>query len=247
MIYSTEQAEKRPLTWQELKQADDNVLMAEVVAGNDDAFAFIVERYQRLIYSVALRYVEDREEAQDVVQIALADAYRAKQLFDPSKGTLKMWLLQYAYTRAINRHYHLKRRLYSNLSLDEIKPLAYATGRAIERELTRFEKSRYVSQVLNLLKPKQKQTIELIALEGLTLQEAADKLGDTLPKTRHNYYRGISKLQKILSPQGQEARKQAILADIKSCPSSRSRWEVDDYIRVRAERTTCGSSKQAGL
>lgn len=240
MTESTEQSVRQPLSWQELKQAEDDVLMAEVVAGNDDAFAVIVERYQRLIYSVALRFVEDRGEAQDVVQIAFVDAYRAKGLFDRSKGTLKMWLLQYAYTRAINRHYHLKQRhFYSKLNVDDIKPLAYATARAIDRGLTAPEKTRYLSQVLSRLKPRQRRTIELIALEGLTLQEAANQLGDTLPKTRHNYYRGILKLQKLLSPQEQqEVPKQAVPAEHQELsPSERPRWEVANYIRTRAART----------
>ncbi len=192
------------LQWDELQRASDNVLLEQLMLGNDDAFAIIVDRYQRLIYSVAYRYVKDAGEAEDVVQIVFLDVFRKKGLFDPSKGTLKMWLLQYAYTRSINRHYHLQHRhFYSRLNVEEINPLAYSTERAADRWLTATEAARYLGEALAGLKPKQRRAIELICIEGMTFVEAAEKSGDSLPATRHNYYRGMLKLRDILLPQPQ--------------------------------------------
>src|SRR5258708_19510727 len=134
----------RSLHWDELQRASDNELLEQLMVGNDDAFAVIVDRYQRLVYSVAYRYVKDAGEAEDVVQIVFLDVFRKKGLFDPSKGTLKMWLLQYAYTRSINRHYHLQQRhFYSKLNVEEINPLAFSTERAIDRSLTAAQAARY--------------------------------------------------------------------------------------------------------
>jgi RNA polymerase sigma factor (sigma-70 family) len=76
-----------------------------VLLGSDDAFAVIVDRYRRLIYSVAYKRVRDQREAEDVVQIVFLDGSRKKGLFDPSKRTLKIWLLRYVNTRIINRDY----------------------------------------------------------------------------------------------------------------------------------------------
>ena len=194
----------RPLPWDELKKASDNELLEQLMLGNDDAFAVIVGRYQRLIYSVAYRYVKDQGEAEDVVQIVFLDVFRKKGLFDPSKGTLKMWLLQYAYTRSINRHYHLQHRhFYSRLNVEEINPLALSTERAADRWLTATEAARYLGGALAALKPKQRRAIELICIEGMTFVEAAENSGESLPATRHNYYRGMAKLRDILLPRPQ--------------------------------------------
>src|SRR5260221_13074507 len=145
----------RLLEWSELQQAHDNDLLQQLTLGNDDAFAVIVDRYQRLIYSVAYRLVKDEGEAEDVVQIVFLDVFRKKGLFDPSKGTLKMWLLQYAYTRSINRRYHLQHRhFFSKVNLDEIMPLAFSTERAADRWLTATEAARYFAQALAVLNPK---------------------------------------------------------------------------------------------
>ena len=72
-------------------------------SGNHDAFAVIVDRYQRLVLSVALRIVKNECEAEDVVQTVFVDIFKKLGQFDASRGTLKMWLLQYAYSRSLNR------------------------------------------------------------------------------------------------------------------------------------------------
>ncbi len=195
----------RFMEWGDLQKACDNELMQQLILGNDDAFAVIVDRYQRLIYSVAYKLVKDQGEAEDVVQIVFLDVFRKKGLFDPSKGTLKMWLLQYAYTRSINRRYHLQHRhFYSKMNLDEIMPLALSTERTTDRWLTATEAGRYLAQAFALLNPKQRRAIELISIEGMTFVEAAEKAGESLPATRHNYYRGMVKLRDTLLPQPQE-------------------------------------------
>jgi RNA polymerase sigma-70 factor (ECF subfamily) len=192
----------RLLEWSELQKASDNDLLQQLTCGNDDAFAVIVDRYQRLIYSVAYKLVKDEGEAEDVVQIVFLDVFRKKGLFDSSKGTLKMWLLQYAYTRSINRRYHLQHRhFYSRLNVEEINPLALSTERAADRWLTATEAARYLAQAFALLNSKQRKAIELISIEGMTFVEAAEKSGESLPATRHNYYRGMVKLRDILLPQ----------------------------------------------
>lgn len=192
----------RLLEWSELQEASDNDLLQQLTLGNDDAFAIIVDRYQRLIYSVAYKLVKDEGEAEDVVQIVFLDVFRKKGLFDPSKGTLKMWLLQYAYTRSINRRYHLQHRhFYSRLNVEEINPLSLSTERAADRWLTATEAARYLKQAFALLNLKQRKAIELISIEGMTFVEAAEKAGESLPATRHNYYRGMVKLRNILLPQ----------------------------------------------
>ena len=54
----------------------------------------------------------------DVTQTVFLDFYHAVAQFDPSKGSTKVWLMQYAYHRAINRRQHLKgREFYTNNEL----------------------------------------------------------------------------------------------------------------------------------
>ena len=91
------------LTFQQMQALSDEELMTHAQAGHHDALAVIVSRYQRLVWGVAAKIVHDSGEAEDVVQIVFTDLFQKVALFDPSRGTLKVWLMQFAYSRSINR------------------------------------------------------------------------------------------------------------------------------------------------
>jgi RNA polymerase sigma-70 factor (ECF subfamily) len=84
---------ERP-TCNELEGEEDGEQIRQLLVGNDDALAVIVDRYQRLVFSVALRIVKDEGEAEDVVQIVFTDIFKKVEQFDAARGTLKMWILQ---------------------------------------------------------------------------------------------------------------------------------------------------------
>ena len=188
------------MSWNDLQRLADSELFRELMSGTHDAFAVIVDRYQRLVFSVALRIVKDEGEAEDLVQVVFADIFQKMGQFDPARGTLKVWLLQYAYSRSINRrHYLEQRQFYSRAEVDEVVALGYTMGATRSAGLTTEEVSRLVSQALGSLNPKQQRAITLIYFQGLTLDEAAERTGETLPTIRHHYYRGLMKLRDFIS------------------------------------------------
>jgi RNA polymerase sigma-70 factor, ECF subfamily len=191
---------EQKLSWIELQGVEDSELIPQLLSGNHDALAVIVDRYQRLVFSVALRIVKDEGEAEDVVQIVFADIFKRAEQFDTSRGTLKMWLLQYAYSRSINRrHYLEQRQFYSQLDVDDLNPLGFSAGRNRSEGLSTAEVGRLLEQAIHSLKPNQQTAITLVYFEGLTLEEAAQRTGETLAAIRHHYYRGLMKLREFIS------------------------------------------------
>ena len=190
----------RRISWNELQELSDAELSRELISGRHDAFAVIVDRYQRLVFSVALRIVKDEGEAEDLVQTVFADVFKKMEQFDPARGTLKVWLLQYAYSRSINRrHYLEQRRFYSRAEVDEVIALGYTMGATRSAGLSTAEVSRLVAQGMGSLSQKQQRAITLVYFQGLTLDEAAEQTGETLPTLRHHYYRGLMKLRDFIS------------------------------------------------
>jgi RNA polymerase sigma-70 factor (ECF subfamily) len=190
----------RRISWNELQELSDAALFRELISGGDDAFAVIVDRYQRLVFSVALRIVKDEGEAEDLVQTVFADVFKKMEQFDPARGTLKVWLLQYAYSRSINRrHYLEQRQFYSRAEVDEVIALGYTIGATRSAGLSTAEVSRLVAQALGSLNQRQQRAITLVYFQGLTLYEAAEQTGETLPAIRHHYYRGLMKLRDFIS------------------------------------------------
>lgn len=214
-------SEPRKLTYRELGSSSDEELMTHLRAGHHDALAVIVQRYQRLVWSVAQKIVHDEGEAEDIVQIVFLEFFQKMELFNPARGTLKVWLLQLSYTRSINRRYHLQRRqFYNRVKINEEEIMQFSSTAIPSLRLTSGETGRLVREVLATLSPSQRTTIELIAFEGLTFEEVAAQTGESVANSKHHYYRGMMKLRECLSA--------PILQPEPNRERSKSKWEVQD-------------------
>jgi Sigma-70 region 2 len=73
----------------------DSEFVKRCVSGDTSAFAPLVERYQRVLFTVALRMLGDPDEAADAAQDAFVKAYQQLRTFDPSRrfsaGSTGFW------------------------------------------------------------------------------------------------------------------------------------------------------------
>jgi RNA polymerase sigma-70 factor (ECF subfamily) len=180
--------------------------MAHLQAGCNDALAVLFDRYHRLVLSIALKIVRDPGEAEDVMQNVFLDILRSVAQFDPAKGTTKVWVLQYAYHRAINRKQHLNvRQFYNQTSIDEVETRLPGTASPLGG-FAPHELRHLIRQGLATVSSAQKRVIELVSYDGLSMQEIANKTGDTLVNVRHHYYRGLEKLRSFIGNSGEKKK-----------------------------------------
>ncbi len=98
----------------------DELLVAQVCNGDNEALAVLFRRYARLIRAVSYRVLRDTSEADDLVQDVFLLVHRDCKTFDSSKGPARFWILQMAYRRAISRRRYLtSRHFYTRLDLDD--------------------------------------------------------------------------------------------------------------------------------
>jgi RNA polymerase sigma-70 factor, ECF subfamily len=189
----------------ELKRMADDQLMVQLQDGVNDALAVLFERYHRLVFSIALKIIRDRGEAEDVMQNVFLEIYRSVAQFDPAKGSTKVWLLQYAYHRAFNRKQYLNaRNFYSQESTEDVDLFSHGESFTLGKYAP-GELQRLLQQGLASLGEPQKRVIELAIYEGFSMKEIADKTGDSVSNVRHHYYRGLQKLRSfIIRPLGQD-------------------------------------------
>lgn len=184
------------IPYADLLNLSDEQVMQALQMGNTDAFAVVFKRYHRLVHVIALRTLRDAGEAEDLTQAVFLEAYRNAGQFESRKGTLKGWLLRYAYSRSINRlNYLMVRQFHSWTKLDETDEMQSLWSPA---QLPRQETARLTSEVLASLPEAQKQTIEMFFFEGLTFKEIAQKRNETFTNVRHHYYRGLRRLRCFL-------------------------------------------------
>jgi RNA polymerase sigma-70 factor, ECF subfamily len=175
----------------------DDQVMRELQAGNNDAFAVIFRRYHRLVHMTALRILRDAGEAEDLTQSVFLEIYRKVGQFDPARGTLKVWLLQFAYSRSMNRNNYLQVRAVELVGGAEDVEEAETLWRPMRPP--QQEAALLTEQILATLTQPQRETIGLFFFEGLTLKEIAERRQETFSNVRHHYYRGLKQLREALA------------------------------------------------
>ncbi len=182
------------ISYAELVQLSDERVMQELQAGNTDAFAIIFKRYHRLVHVIALHTLRDAGEAEDLTQAVFLEVYRKAGQFDAARGTLKVWLLQFAYHRSINRrNYLVLRQFYNRPDLEEA--MAWEAAAKTTPRVPAQELKQVVQEALTTLPETQKSVVEKVIFEGLTLREVAQRSGSSYNAVRNKYYRGLDHLR----------------------------------------------------
>jgi RNA polymerase sigma-70 factor (ECF subfamily) len=171
--------------------AGDALLLERVRAGDQQAMTEIFDRYGRMVYSVALRVLEDPGHAEDVMQEVLFKVWREPHTFLEGRGTLGAWLAVMARNRAIDA---LRRRKPTD-SMDDVV-LVSKTNLASEFERnTMIEKVRVV---LKALPQEQQMPMELAYFEGLSHSEIAVRMGDPLGTVKTRIRAALTTLRKAM-------------------------------------------------
>jgi RNA polymerase sigma-70 factor, ECF subfamily len=180
----------------DVRSPSDEKLMEWMQAKDSKGLDLLYSRYSRLVFGIGLRILNDKSEAEEVVQEVFFGVYQKAPLFDPAKGSAKGWLVQNAFSRARDRRAHLLRRgFYSGTdieSLDDTLP-----GKDdIEREVgVRLDFSHLLSAFEDLTQ-MQRRTLELFYFHDLELREISERLQEPFGNVRHHFYRGLERLRK---------------------------------------------------
>jgi RNA polymerase sigma-70 factor (ECF subfamily) len=169
----------------------DEDLMEQLRSGVADALAVLFDRHYRLVFSVAHRILRDGGEAEDLMQEVFLEVYRDADKFDPARGSVKNWILQYARHRSINRWKYLNLRGHY-----EERPANEPSNSSHALRLADYQSS--IRRSLDQLSENERRVIEQVCFEGLVLKEVADRTGEPLPNVRNYYYRGLRKLRVVM-------------------------------------------------
>ena len=107
----------------------EGALLAALRRGDQAAFTELVEQHSETIYNLALRMMNNPQEAEEVLQDTFISAFRALDRFE-GRSRLGTWLYRIAYNAALMR---LRRRELPTTSLDE--PLVGEDGETMPRQL----------------------------------------------------------------------------------------------------------------
>ena len=189
-----------------LRQVEDERLLEQMQDGDSDALGILFFRYHRLVFSVAKRILRDSSEAEDLRQDVFIELYQKARLYDPQKGSVKTWVLQYAYHRSLNRRrYLLLRQSYAASTPTALEQSGFYRNSWWDRLIRNWDCEHFVLRGLKALTDKERVIIEWVSFEGLTLREASARMNLSYVNARNQYYRGLKKLKKIADAEMDES------------------------------------------
>ena len=173
------------------RQPDDVALLRLVQRGDDSAMGALYDRYGKVVYSVALRVLQDPASAEDVLQEIFLQIWRNPDSFIATRGTLGGWLAVVSRNRSIDA---LRRRKPSEQVDDMQLPSGYDLGEEAIRS-GMMDKARVI---IGKLPHEQRKTLEMAFFEGLTHSEIAEITGDPLGTVKTRIRSALLTLRKGL-------------------------------------------------
>ncbi len=179
-------------------RSEEEALMERVQCGDQAALGILVERYASAVLGIGRRVLRDSGEAQDLVQDVFMLVHQKNHTYNPSRGSVRAWLMQTAYHRAFDRREYLQHRGFYNVcALDELAGMMQGPSN-IEYEAVLRQSGLTLRHAFEELNEGQRQTLTLFFFEGYTLREIADRIQQPLANVRHHYYRGLKKLKESI-------------------------------------------------
>lgn len=186
----------------------DAHLVARALAGSQEAFRDLVLRFERPVYSLIARMVQDPATAEDLTQEAFVKAYRSLRTYDASRK-LSSWLFKIAHNTTID---HLRRHVPDTVSLEAPQDeggrgglaavLSDASAEDPAAAAERRDMARSLERAISRLRPEYREAVVLFYLEGATYQEICDVTGLPLGTVKTNLHRARKELAAEMSALG---------------------------------------------
>ncbi len=146
---------------------NDLALIDRILAGERDLFATLVDKYKRYCFSIAIKILQNRPEAEEAAQDAFIKAYHNLSGFN-RESKFSTWLYRIAFNTAIS--YKRKNRH----RFESIENTVISHGSEGESRLERDDKSRYLNQALARLNEADRAALSLFYLQEFSLEEIAE-------------------------------------------------------------------------
>ena len=168
----------------------DQKLYDDLRRGKEYAFAAVFERYNRLLYTIAYRFLKSEEEAEDAIQYLFMKLWEQRTNFSFVSGIRSLLF-------TILKNYILNELRHRSLVFEKLYEMAQQVNDE-DDFLTQFENGelgKFLRVAIDKL-PPQKQKICLLKIEyGLSNQEIADRMGITVPTVKSHYTQAIKALR----------------------------------------------------
>jgi RNA polymerase sigma-70 factor (ECF subfamily) len=176
-------------------EQDDVQLVTASKNGDQDAFSLLVQRYQRRVFNLVFRMLQNYEEASEITQEAFLAAWQGLRSFR-GEARFSTWLYRIAYNCALKQLELRKRDQALHLALQAEQTLEDDDHQAAH--LTALDSQELVQQQLSQLPPKYRIVLILRHLQDMTYEEMAEVLTMPIGTIKTHLFRARNLLKERL-------------------------------------------------
>jgi RNA polymerase sigma-70 factor (ECF subfamily) len=181
-------------TKREKDQRPDSQLMQDLCAGDEDAFAEVVRRFQNPVYSLLIRMLGNEEEAEELLQVTFCRVHRYRENYDPSRP-LVTWIFTIASNLA--KKEWRRRSRWVNVPLEHVH-LTSSQKTAPHYDAGQVELRASLEEAINNLPPHYREPFLLREKQEMTYEEIAEVLGIRIGTVKSRINRARASLRTSL-------------------------------------------------
>lgn len=179
---------------------DDASLIQRIARSQPEALSALYDRYNRLVFSIALAILGDRALAEDVTLDVFLHVWRRAGTYRPDKGKVSTWLLAITRHRAIDMlRWYGSRPEGTKPDLEEGSVAEQLPGREPEEHLELAVDRERVRKAVAQLPPDQRRALQLAYFKGYTQQQIADALQEPLGTIKTRIRTAMQRLRELLA------------------------------------------------
>ena len=182
-----------------LAEVNDTVLVLAIGRWNEDALAEAFRRHSGSVFAVANQILRDEGTAREITHDAFVFLWHRPDSYDPDRGSLRSFLLNFSHSRAIDRLRSSRRRqAREERDARSDAPAEYD----LETEVVRLDIANTLREVVGDLPDNERQAIELAYFGGYTYRETAALLGEPEGTIKSRIKSALRRMQATLTSGG---------------------------------------------
>jgi len=176
-----------------MEQIEDRYFLDKISNGDTAAYAFLVDRYKDMVYSIAIKILRDSDDAQDIAQDCFIKAYQQLHKFE-GKSKFSTWLYTIVYRASVTR---LKEKRVETIALvDEMEISDHLPG---SLDLLQSKQvKQYVRAAIDKLPEMDALLVTLYYINDLSIKEIEEITGLSKTNVKIKLFRARKVLEKEL-------------------------------------------------
>jgi RNA polymerase sigma-70 factor (ECF subfamily) len=174
-------------------------LIQQVAKQDREAFSQLYDRFSALVFTLAMRMLKVRSDAEDLLQEVFVQLWRQAGSYSQERGSPEAWIISIARSRAIDKIRSIRRMEKHFVLTDD--PSSAESSLSAESSAAESEVRITMNSALANLPEAQRRVLELAYFDGLTQTEIADRLAEPLGTIKTRMRSGIQRLRDMLRTQ----------------------------------------------